>query len=168
VPLATTALSAQDIEDGIVTSAKVPQDALTGDDIDETSLSDVDAKTLAGVPVSGFARRTSFGTIASGFNFDIPFFGRLTTECTATHTEWHYLNNTGQGQHIWMDVGGNDAAYRQLGIGGTLDSGDNGALDTAGERIIWQTFNTLVITTSVRRTSAPSCVMFGIAFFPTS
>ena len=165
VPLATTALNAEDIANGIVTGSKVPQDALSGDDIDESTLEGVDAETFAGRTVFGFARRTSFGSIAHPFSVQIPFFGQLTTECTATNTEWHYLNNTGQGQDILMDVGGNDATFAQLGNMGTLSSGNNGALAPGAERIIWTSFNTLVVTTSVR-TAPNACRMTGIATYP--
>lgn len=167
VPLATTALMAEDIEDGVVTGAKVPPNALTGDDIDESTLAGVNAATLSGLGAGQFTRRIVFGTVAHPFTVNIPNFGQLTTECNPTSTEWHYTNNTGAGQDIFMDVGGNDAVYAQRGNGQTLASGENGAAAPGAERIIWMSFHTIVFTTSVR-TAPSACRMSGIAFIPGS
>jgi hypothetical protein len=163
VPLATSALSAQDIADDVVTGAKVAPDALTGADIDESTLAGVDASSVGGVSSTQIVHRLLFGTIGNPVTFDIPHFGQLTTECGAANTEWHYVNNTGLSQELMMDTGGNDAVYKQIGNTGTQDSGNNGALAPAAERIIWQTFGMTVITMSVR-TGPSACRMSGIAY----
>jgi hypothetical protein len=164
VPLATTASIAEDIEDGVVTADKVPPNALGGEDVDETTLAGVDAATLGGRSASFFTHRTSFGTLGHPFTFNVPGFGQLTTECTASTTQWHYLNNTGLGKEIFMDVGGSDAVYSQRPNGMGLSSGANGAPAPAAERVIWETSQVLVITTSVR-TAPSACRMFGTAYY---
>ena len=144
-----------------VDGSNVAPDSLRGFDILESSLGEVpsaaDASALGGVgPVLHPVRPIQHD---GNFQFDIPRFGRLNTECTATYTQWHYTNTTGGFKAIWMDVGGNDAVYSGLGNGGTLDSGANGALNTSGERIIWMTNGAIVFTTSVRQARLPNALL---------
>lgn len=155
-----------------VDGSNVAPDSLAGADILESSLGKVpsaasadtaaDASALAGLGPQSYTRFNFFGSVGN-FQFEIPHFGRLNTECTATSTQWHYTNTTLGAVRMWMDVGGNDAVFSNLPNMATLSSGPNGAVNTSGERIIWMTNSALVFTTSVRQSSPAGCVFYGIS-----
>jgi hypothetical protein len=98
--------------------------------------------------------------------------GAVYANCASDHTDLYY-RTSGSEQIVWMDNGGNDAAFRDLFVGNpgddTFHSGDNPAVDTSGEIVTWHISGVAGMATTATviaasRRSAGGCVMSAQAF----